>query len=67
MTAKAGPKAAANKAVTSKTTREAASAEAAVETPAASERQGIGRNCVFLGRTYSNQQPTCGCCNDPQY
>jgi hypothetical protein len=45
MTAKAGPKAAANKAVTSKTTREAASAEAAVETSAASERQGIRRNC----------------------
>jgi hypothetical protein len=45
MTAKAGPKAAANKAVTSKTTREAASAEAAVETSSASERQGICRNC----------------------
>jgi hypothetical protein len=41
MTVKAGPKAAANKAVTSKTTREAASSE----TSAASERQGICRNC----------------------
>jgi len=44
MTAKAVPrKAAASKAVTSKTTREAAPAEAAV--PAASERKGICRNC----------------------
>src|SRR5258708_855850 len=75
MTAKAGSKAAANQAVTSHTTREAASAEAAVETSAASERQGICRNCCgpeetgvserdsnFAQHDATPYRPTCGSC-----
>jgi hypothetical protein len=44
MTAKAGPKAVANKAMTGKTARETSSAEVTT-TSTASECQGICRNC----------------------